>query len=169
MVKDTDRISTCICNKWTTIRWWPLWRWVPLVEQERLTVPGHLSSPPVLSGVRVAQSLFLCFVVCRSLFALLSFFISQMAIVLSGLLRFTYSDYPFDIFKLFYPRKTQIKIKKESERSSIWVLEVSVLPLYMICYGSLEQVISLWGPVSCTLPKIQIQNFTSEYMKLNLH
>jgi hypothetical protein len=89
------------------------------VEQERLTVPGHLSSPPVLSGVRVAQSLFLCFVVCRSLFALLSFFISQMAIVLSGLLRFTYSDYPFDIFKLFYPRKTQIKIKKESERSSI--------------------------------------------------
>ena len=30
--------------------------WVPLVEQELLTLPEHLSSPPVFSGVRVAQS-----------------------------------------------------------------------------------------------------------------
>ena len=30
------------------------------MEQELLTCPEHLSSPPVLSGVRVAQSLVLC-------------------------------------------------------------------------------------------------------------
>ena len=35
------------------------WR-VPLVEQEMLTLPEHLSSPSVLSGVRVTQSLVLC-------------------------------------------------------------------------------------------------------------
>ena len=30
------------------------------VEQELLTLPGHLSSPPVLSGVRFTQPLVLC-------------------------------------------------------------------------------------------------------------
>jgi hypothetical protein len=37
---------------------------VPLVEQELLTLPEHLSSPPVFSGVRVTRSLvlFVCFV-----------------------------------------------------------------------------------------------------------
>jgi hypothetical protein len=45
-----------------------LTRWVPLVEQELLTLPEHLSSPPVFSGVRVTRSLALCdCVVCSSL------------------------------------------------------------------------------------------------------
>jgi hypothetical protein len=33
---------------------------VSLVEQELLTLPEHLSSPPVFSGVRVTRSLVLC-------------------------------------------------------------------------------------------------------------
>jgi hypothetical protein len=37
-----------------------LTRRVPLVEEELLTLPEHLSSPPVFSGVRVARSLVLC-------------------------------------------------------------------------------------------------------------
>ena len=39
-------------------------RRVPLVEQERLTLPEHLSSPPVFSGVRLTRSLvlYVCFV-----------------------------------------------------------------------------------------------------------
>ena len=37
-----------------------LTRRVPLVEQELLTLPGHLRSPPVLNGVRVTRSLVLC-------------------------------------------------------------------------------------------------------------
>jgi hypothetical protein len=36
----------------------------PLVEQELLTLPEHLSSPPVFSAVRVTRSLVLC--VCLS-------------------------------------------------------------------------------------------------------
>ena len=34
-------------------------RRVSLVEQEMLTLPEHLSSPPIFSGVRVTQSLVL--------------------------------------------------------------------------------------------------------------
>ena len=39
-------------------------RRVSLVEQELFTLPGHLSSPPVFSGVRVTRSLvlYVCFV-----------------------------------------------------------------------------------------------------------
>ena len=44
---------------------------MPLVEQELLTLPEHLSSPPVFSGVRVTRSLvlYVCFVDrCMSFF-----------------------------------------------------------------------------------------------------
>jgi hypothetical protein len=54
------------------------------VEQELLTIPYHLSSPPAFSGVRVTRSLvlYVCFV---------HFFL--LAIVLSVLLRYADSDY----------------------------------------------------------------------------
>ena len=70
-----------------------LTRRVPLVEHELLILPGHLRSPPVFSEVRVAQSLILC--VCF-VDRCLSF-----CPVLSVLLWFTDSDYPFGIFNLF--------------------------------------------------------------------
>ena len=49
-------------------------RRVSLVEHELLTLLEHLSSPPDISGVRVARSLVLCTVFCKSVVALLSFF-----------------------------------------------------------------------------------------------
>ena len=67
---------------------------VPLVEQELPTLPEHLSSPQVFSGVPVTRSLVLYVMFCTSLFVLL-------AIVLSVRVRFTDSDYPFGVFKLF--------------------------------------------------------------------
>ena len=62
------------------------------------TVPKHLSSPPVFSGVRVTRSLvlYVCFVD-----RCLSFVLFLLTIVLFVLLRYTDSDYPFGIFKLF--------------------------------------------------------------------
>ena len=48
-------------------------RRVPLVGQEVLTIPEHLSSPRVFIGVRVTRSLVLCVMFYRSLFVLLSF------------------------------------------------------------------------------------------------
>ena len=52
-------------------------------EQELPTLPGHMGSPTVFSGVRVTRSIVLC-MFCRSLVVLLSFFL--FAIVLSVLL-----------------------------------------------------------------------------------
>jgi len=63
------------------------------------TLPEHLSSAQVLSGVRVAQPLVSCVVFCRSLFVLLFIILWPLLFVL---LRFTDSDYPFGIFKLLF-------------------------------------------------------------------
>ena len=68
-----------------------LTRRVPLVVQELLILPEHLSSSPVCSGVCVTRSLVLC-IFCRSLFVLVYCFF--LAIVLF-VLRYTDSDYPF--------------------------------------------------------------------------
>jgi hypothetical protein len=56
-----------------------LTRWVPLVEQELLTLPGHLSSPQVFSGVHV-WSLVLCvrFVYCPFVLFLLVIVLSVL-------------------------------------------------------------------------------------------
>ena len=74
-----------------------LTRRVPQVEQELLTLPEHLSSPPVFSGVCVTRSLVLC--VCL-LIIVCPFVLFLLAIALSVLLRYTDSDYPFGIFKI---------------------------------------------------------------------
>jgi hypothetical protein len=73
-------------------------RRVSLVEQELLTRREHLISLPILGGVRVTRSLvlYICFVD-----RCLPFVLFLLAIVLSVLLRYTDSDYPFGIFKLF--------------------------------------------------------------------
>ena len=67
------------------------------MEQELPTNPEHMSSSPVFSGVPVPRSLDLC--VCF-VDRCLSFVLFVLAIVFS-VLRFTDSDYPFGIFKLF--------------------------------------------------------------------
>ena len=72
-------------------------RRVSQVEQELLNLPEHLISPPVFIGVHVARSLvFLC-----NVFKIVTcpFFFWPL-IVLSVVLRFTDSDYPFGILKL---------------------------------------------------------------------
>ena len=85
-------------------------------SRKPLTLPEHLSSPSVFSGVRFARSLVFCVcfvnrclafcpfsfghcVVCSS--SIYGFWLPlwyHLAIVLSVLLRFTASDYPFGIF-----------------------------------------------------------------------
>ena len=66
-------------------------RWVSLVEQKLLTHQEYLSLPPLFSGVRVAQSLVVGLMVCRTLFFLFVFFF-LVVIVFSVLLRFAASN-----------------------------------------------------------------------------
>ena len=72
-----------------------LTRRMPLVEQDLLTLPEHLSSSPVFSVIRITRSLVLCVcsfghcVVCSSVFwSLCCLFFCLLAIVLSVLLSF---------------------------------------------------------------------------------
>jgi hypothetical protein len=67
---------------------------VAIVEQALLTLPEHLSSAPVFSGVRVTRSLALCvcFVDCCLSFSVIVLSVSY--------LRFTDSDYPVGILDL---------------------------------------------------------------------
>ena len=71
------------------------------MEQELLTLPEHLSSPPVFSEVRVTRSLVFLYIL---LIVVCPFVLFLLAIVLSVLLRYTDSDCPFGIFKLFLKR-----------------------------------------------------------------
>ena len=56
--------------------------------------PGSHELTPGFSGVHVDRPIVSCVVLCRSL-------IVSLAIVLTVVLRFTASNYPFSIFKLF--------------------------------------------------------------------
>jgi hypothetical protein len=81
-------------NLWLQLFCSSITRRVSLVEQELLTLPEHLRSPPVFSGVRVTWSLVL-YVFCRSVFHLLflcclSFF--DLRILISSLVSFSFSS-----------------------------------------------------------------------------
>ena len=69
------------------------------MEDELTTRPVHPSSTPVFSGVCVARSFVFCVMFCRPLFLILVPLL--LAIILSVLLRFKASGYPFDISELF--------------------------------------------------------------------
>ena len=80
-----------------TIRWCScrlaVIRRVSLVEQELITLTEHMSSPLVVSVIRVVRYLFYCVVFCKLLFVILWLFclsISYLRLVI----------YPFGIFKL---------------------------------------------------------------------
>ena len=76
-----------------------LTRRVSLLEQELLTLPEHLSSPAVFSRDHVTRSLvlYVCFVDhC------LSFCTFSVGHCVVYFFRYTDSDYPFGIFKLFF-------------------------------------------------------------------
>ena len=95
----SNRITYTVVQHDLHIRWCcrliVTWR-VSLVEQELLTLPDHLNTPPRFLWVRVGRSLVFCGVFCISLLVLF-----LLAIVLSVLLRFTASDWLFGIFKCF--------------------------------------------------------------------
>jgi hypothetical protein len=115
-------VSTCrsFSRSWLITR---VSRQVSLVKQELPTLQEHPSSLPVFREVRVARSLVVCVMFCRSLFVLMSFIFwsfFNLQILITPLTSsddpfdifwwplwhllmtpLTSSDYPFDIFKLF--------------------------------------------------------------------
>ena len=84
--------------------------------------------PSVFNVVRVAQSIVSCIVFCRRLF----FVFFLMAIVLS-VLRFSASDYPFDIFKFFIRQSHQAN--KHALIHSMNAVAIGAMNIF--CYGCL--------------------------------
>jgi hypothetical protein len=76
-------------------------RCVSPVEQELLTLPEYLTLSPVCSGVRVARFLVFYVVFFYRCLSFCPFVLFLLSIELSFFLRFTGSDYPSGIFKLF--------------------------------------------------------------------
>ena len=66
-------------------------------KQGLLTTPEHMRLSVFFNGAHFAGSLVFCILFCSSLFV--NFFL--FAIVMSALIRFPVSDYPFGIFNFF--------------------------------------------------------------------
>ena len=75
-----------------------------------------MSSPPVFSGIGVAQSLFFC---VHCILDHCPFVLFLLAIVLS-VLRYTDPDCPFGIFKLFLKLYTEIVVHLKLNSSAIY-------------------------------------------------
>ena len=85
-------------------------RRVSLEEQELLTLPEHMNSSPIFTGVRVSQSLAFCVEFCICTF----FFVIALSPLLS-----TASDYPFGIFKRFL--KWADNLDENCINLSLWI------------------------------------------------
>jgi hypothetical protein len=70
-------------------------RQVPLVEQKLLTLPDHLSSPPVFSGVRVTRFFALCVCFVDRCLSYCTFSFGHCVVFSST---YTDSDYSFGFF-----------------------------------------------------------------------
>ena len=88
-----------------------LTRRVPLAGQELPTLPEHLSSPLVFSGIRAARSFVFCVMSCRSLFVLSSFFICPLCFlsvfhlpILITPLAYSNSSYGVLCYKQIWPQ-----------------------------------------------------------------
>jgi hypothetical protein len=145
-----------------------LTRRVPLVEQELLSLPDHLSSPPDFIGVRVTRSLVLCVcfvdrclpfctfsfdhcVVCSSIYRY-GFGLPILTIVLS-VLRYTGtdSDYPFwPLCCLFFDIPVRILITHFDHcvvcssiyRYGFWLPPFCIFKLFFLSYSILHLAIN---------------------------
>ena len=71
------------------------------MEQKLLTLPGHISSPPVLSGVHVTRAIVLCVCFVDHCLSFCTFSFGHCVVSSSSFMDF---DYPVGIFKLFLCR-----------------------------------------------------------------
>ena len=122
---------------------------MPHVDQGLLTHPQHMSSPQVLSRVRIAQSLVFCVIFNRSLFVLF-----RNVFVLS-FQRFTVSDYTMTPLI-----------------SSIFFLTPLPLPLFYFLFTflyhiSLLQFLFLYLFLSSFLSDLKLTELTNNYQPLS--
>jgi hypothetical protein len=112
--------------------------YVPLVEQELPTLPEHLSSRPIFSGVRVTRSLVLCSFVDRC-WSFCTFYLGHYVVCSSLIYGFWLP--PFGIFNSFYNLTQTVGILKQVQNSSprienIYYWQQSVPSLAVIVHST---------------------------------
>ena len=88
-----------------------IFHFLRLISKPKFQKSNIRSSPPVFSGVRVTRSLVLMYVLSIVVCPFVRFL---LAIVLSVLLRYTVSDCPFGIFKLYLEVVAQLSHSLQS-------------------------------------------------------
>ena len=120
-----------------------LTRRVALVEQGLLTLPDHMSSTPVFSGVRVTRFvvLYVCFV--DSCLSFCTFIFKPLYCL--SFCHFLASDYLFGIFKLFLLSRSRINIWNDTGIESIicqvlrvWTEKYAYMAIYMIYLNAIN-------------------------------
>ena len=91
-------------------------RRVPLVEQERLPVPEHMTSPPVFSGIRVTRSLVLCvcFVDCCLSFSTFSF--GDCVVCSSSIYGYLQTLHTTVLYRCFWSHNSEMSLKIEHKK-----------------------------------------------------
>ena len=123
-----------------------LTRRVPLVEQELLTLPEYLSSPPVLTGVRVTRFIVLCVCFvnrCLSFWPLCCLFFFDLRILITPLVssNFSYaiSNHKHEILLLFsgfwYQHRFTLQSLIQSTLRSMFILTCIVVAVMMHVAG----------------------------------
>ena len=97
-------------------------RRVPHVEQDLLTLPGHMSSPPFISGGSCCSIISFLYIVLQIVVCRLALFL--LAIMFS-VLRITVSDYTFGIFKLFIACIIQYVFPNKSYFHSVYFSQLA--------------------------------------------
>ena len=97
--------SLCLEIEWSTSMILNVSAKITIVEQELLTLPEHLSSPPVFNGVCVTPSLVLCIMFCRLLAIVLS--------VLQLEIRYDFHSQWLNVLRIYGPWKFFWVISKD--------------------------------------------------------
>ena len=102
------------------------------MEQELLTLPEHLSSPPVFSGLCITRSLVLCVCFVDRCLSFCSFSFGHCVVYSSSICGFWL---PFGIFKLFlYIIVTTL---------NLWFSKINNTELHLINYSFKREAISI--------------------------
>jgi hypothetical protein len=102
---------------------------VQLLEQELLTLPKHLSSPPVLSGVCVSRSLVVCICFVDHCMSFCPFSFGHCVVCHSSIYGFWF---PVGIFNLFLFQKRTLCSKLDIYVFTVIIISQNLFPAILV-------------------------------------
>ena len=116
---------------------------VPLVEQELPTLPEHMSSPPVFSGVHVTRSLVLCTFVCFGDHCLYFFFWSLCCLFKYG----TFLTLSLKLMQWYVTSVSRGSLYEKSEHKLCQIWNTCIVSCILLLFKIVD--IILTKPTTC--------------------